>query len=106
MASQPQDQSRMSLLQEQGRREILERMQTSSIIKNETMDLEYLLDVAQQELALARATSRHVDIPEELVCSLQELIYRLGQSMQSVAEAPASPSDIVTVTVDHPPSSE
>ncbi|KAJ8353881.1 hypothetical protein SKAU_G00214480 [Synaphobranchus kaupii] len=108
MASETEGQSGMSLLQEQVRREILQRMQTrfSSIINDDTMDLECLLDVAQQELALARATSHHVNIPEELVCSLQELICRLSQSMQSVVEAPATPSDIVTVTVNHPPSSE
>ncbi|XP_035256553.1 uncharacterized protein LOC118218166 [Anguilla anguilla] len=108
MTSLPQDQSGMSLLQEQVRREILQRMQTrfSSIIDSETMDLEDLLNVAQQELALATATSHHINIPEELVCSLQELICRLSQSMQSVAEAPANPSDIVSVTSNHSPSPE
>ncbi|KAG5856999.1 hypothetical protein ANANG_G00013870 [Anguilla anguilla] len=108
MTSLPQDQSGMSLLQEQVRREILQRMQTrfSSIIDSETMDLEDLLNVAQQELALATATSHHINIPEELVCSLQELICRLSQSMQSVAEAPANPSDIVAVTSNHSPSPE
>uniref|UniRef100_A0A0E9XFV8 Uncharacterized protein n=2 Tax=Anguilla anguilla TaxID=7936 RepID=A0A0E9XFV8_ANGAN len=78
----------------------------SSIIDSETMDLEDLLNVAQQELALATATSHHINIPEELVCSLQELICRLSQSMQSVPEAPANPSDIVSVTSNNSPSSE
>ncbi|KAJ8288409.1 hypothetical protein COCON_G00010680 [Conger conger] len=84
MTSHSPDQSGMSLLQEQVRREILQRMQTrfSSIIDSETMDLEELLNIARQELAVATATSSHVNIPEELVCSLQELICRLDQSMQ------------------------
>ena len=82
-------------------------MQTrfSSIIDSEKMDLEELLNIARQELAVATATSSHVNIPDELVSSLQELISRLGQTMPS-AEASANPSDTETVTLNDSPSSQ
>ncbi|KAJ8290985.1 hypothetical protein GJAV_G00019960 [Gymnothorax javanicus] len=103
-----QDKSGLSLLQEDVRREILQKMQTrfSSIADSETMDLEELLSIAQQELALAAATSSHVNIPEELVSNLQELICKLCQARQSDAEEPAHSSENVTDTSDDSPSSK
>lgn len=86
-------------LQEQVREDILQRMLTKfhSICRNETIDMDYLLDVAQQELTLAIAASNHVDIPAELIRSLQELINLINTS-QSSEESSVNLSEIVTLT--------
>lgn len=56
--------------------DILQHMLTkfTLTIQNETLDLDYLLDTAQQELDLAITASNHVNIPEALITGLQELI--------------------------------
>lgn len=59
--------------------------------------MEYLLDVAQQELSLATMAADHLNIPPELIQSLQELINIL--SIQSVSETSVNVPDIVTATV-------
>ncbi|KAJ8290634.1 hypothetical protein GJAV_G00015570 [Gymnothorax javanicus] len=88
--------------QEHVREEILQRIQArfSLILRNETLDLDYLLDVAQQELSLATVASYHINIPLELIDSLQELINTLSLPVQSAEEASVTVSDIVTATVD------
>ncbi len=58
--------------------DILQRMLTkfSLIFRNETLDLDYLLDTVQQELDLAITASNHVNIPEALITGLQELLWK------------------------------
>lgn len=87
--------------QEQVRNNLLQRIQTrfSLILRNETLDMEYLLDVAQQELSLATMAADHLNIPPELIRSLQELINILSFPSRSVSEASVNVSDIVTATV-------
>ncbi|KAF3859015.1 hypothetical protein F7725_021414 [Dissostichus mawsoni] len=91
----------ISAPQEQVREEILQRIQArlSLILRNLSVDLDYLLDVAQQELSLATMASHHVNIPQELISCLQELINTLNSSLESVEEPPAGVSNIVTGTV-------
>uniref|UniRef100_A0A8P4GUA6 Integrase core domain-containing protein n=1 Tax=Dicentrarchus labrax TaxID=13489 RepID=A0A8P4GUA6_DICLA len=87
--------------QEQVRNELLQRIQTrfSLILRNETLDMEYLLDVAQQELSLATMATDHLNIPPELIHCLQELINILSLPIQSVSETSVNVSDVVTATV-------
>ncbi|XP_057187724.1 uncharacterized protein zgc:174680 [Triplophysa rosa] len=89
----------MSSIQEQVQEDILQRMLTkfNLICRNETIDLDYLLDIAQQELALATAALNHVTIPEQLIESLRELINVVNTSLSS-EETTAHTSDIVTLT--------
>lgn len=83
-------------LQEQVRQEILQRIlnRFTLIVQNETIDLDYLLDVAQQEHYLVTAASQHLSIPAELLSSLQQLI----SILQSAEEAPVHVPDLVTTT--------
>nr|XP_055025628.1 uncharacterized protein LOC129415618 [Misgurnus anguillicaudatus] len=85
--------------QDQVREELLQRIRTrfNLILQNDVLDLDYLLDVAQQELSLATVASQHLNIPLELINSLQELINTLSLPVGNVAVGNAS--DIVTVTV-------
>ncbi|XP_076858392.1 uncharacterized protein LOC143512217 isoform X1 [Brachyhypopomus gauderio] len=87
--------------QDQVCNEILQRIQTrfSLILRNETLDLDYLVNVAQQELSLATMASHVLNIPLELITSLQELINTLSFHDQSANEASVSVSDIVTASI-------
>lgn len=67
------------------------------ICRNEAIDLDYLLDVAQQELALAVNASNHVNIPDHLIRGLQELINVVNISLNS-EETSGNASEIVTYT--------
>ena len=69
------------------------------VLRNETIDLDYLLDVAQQEFSLATVASRHLNIPQELINNLQELINALSLPVQSADEASVNVPTIVTATV-------
>lgn len=69
------------------------------ILRNEILDLDYLRDVAQQELSLATVASHHVNIPLELINSLQELINTLSLPVETDEESLVNISDIVTATV-------
>uniref|UniRef100_A0A9J7YV53 Integrase core domain-containing protein n=1 Tax=Cyprinus carpio carpio TaxID=630221 RepID=A0A9J7YV53_CYPCA len=84
-------------LQEQVQEDILQHMLTkfSLIFRNETLDLDYLLDT--QELDLAFTASNHVNIPEALITGLQELIIIIHVNVSS-EETSANASDIVTCT--------
>lgn len=84
------------------REEILQRIHRrfSLILRNESLDLDYLLDVCQQELLLASAASQYLNIPVELINSLQELVVTLSSPAQPVAES--SVSHIVSATVGRP----
>ncbi len=86
-------------LQEQVQEDILQRMLTkfSLIFRNETLDLDYLLDTAQQELDLAITASNHVNIPEALITGLQELINIIHVNVSSEGTSTTA-SDIVTCT--------
>ncbi|XP_026063257.1 uncharacterized protein LOC113046621 [Carassius auratus] len=96
---QPEGQREMSLLQEQVQEDILQRMLTkfNLICRNEAIDLDYLLDVAQQELALATNASNHVNIPDNLIMGLQELINVVNISL-NLEETSGNASEIVTYT--------
>ncbi|XP_016326655.1 uncharacterized protein LOC107676593 [Sinocyclocheilus anshuiensis] len=96
---QLEDQRQMSLFQEQVQEDILQHMLTrfSLIFRNETLDLDYLLDTAQQELDLAITASNHVNIPEALIMGLQELINIIHVNVSS-EETSTTASDIVTCT--------
>ncbi|KAL0964268.1 hypothetical protein UPYG_G00321540 [Umbra pygmaea] len=63
------------------------------------VDLDYLLDVAQQELSLATVASHHLNIPLELIDSIQELINTLTLPVESAEESMVNVSDVVTATV-------
>lgn len=84
-------------LQEQIRAEIMQRIRTrfNLIVQNETLDVENLCSVAQQELSLATMASQHLNIPLEHINGLQELINILSVPSQPAAEV----SDIVNVNV-------
>uniref|UniRef100_A0A9J8A393 Integrase core domain-containing protein n=1 Tax=Cyprinus carpio carpio TaxID=630221 RepID=A0A9J8A393_CYPCA len=86
-------------LQEQVQEDILQRMLTkfNLICQNEAIDLDYLLDVAQQELALAINASNHVNIPDNLIRGLQELINVVNISL-NLEETSGNASEIVTYT--------
>lgn len=86
-------------LQEQVQEDILQRMLTkfNLICRNEAIDLDYLLDVAQQELALAINASNHVNIPDNLIRGLQELINVVNISL-NLEETSGNASEIVTYT--------
>lgn len=88
-------------LQEQVQEEILQRIHVrfSLVLQNEAIDLDYLLDVAQQELSLATVASHHLNIPQELINNLQELINALNLPVQSADEASVNRPSIVTTTV-------
>lgn len=95
-------------LQEQVREDILQRMLTkfNLICRNEAIDLDYLLDVAQQELALAINASNHVNIPDNLIRGLQELINFLNISLNSEETSGNAASEFVSYTwgnVGRPP---
>lgn len=81
--------------------EVLLRIQArfSLILRNETLDMEYLLDVAQQELSLATMAADHLNIPPSLIHSIQELINILSLLIQSALETSANMSDVVTASV-------
>lgn len=81
--------------------EILHRIHArfSLILRNEMLDLDYLLDVAQQELSLATVASHHLNIPLELINSLQKLINTLSVPVETAEESLVNVSDIVTATV-------
>lgn len=68
------------------------------ILRNETLDLEYLMDVAQQEYYLATMASQHLNIPPELIHSLQQLINTL-QSAEGASVPDCHVPDVVTATV-------
>lgn len=59
--------------------------------------MDYLLDVAQQEITLEIAASNHVEIPVELIRGLQQLINLINIS-QSSEESSMNLSEIVTIT--------
>ncbi|XP_063042090.1 uncharacterized protein zgc:174680 isoform X1 [Engraulis encrasicolus] len=87
--------------EEQIRSDILLRMKTrfDLILRNGTVDPTYLLDVAQQELSVAEAASRHLQIPPELIPCLQGLINSVQSSAIPVPQALVNVSDVVTITV-------
>ncbi len=80
--------------------DILKHMLTKFglIFRNETLDLDYLLDTAQQELDLAITASNHVNIPEALITGLQELIDIIHVNVSSEGTSTTA-SDIVTMTL-------
>ncbi|XP_065107367.2 uncharacterized protein [Paramisgurnus dabryanus] len=98
---QLEDQRQMSLFQEQVQEDILQHMLTkfSLIVRNEALDLDYLLDTAQQQLDLAITASHHVNIPEALIRGLQELINTININVSSdETSTTTTTSDIVTCT--------
>ncbi|KAG9283128.1 hypothetical protein AMEX_G1866 [Astyanax mexicanus] len=82
--------------------EILQRVQRrfSLLLRNETLDLDYLKTVAQQELSLATVASHHLNVPAELINSLQELINILSFPVDATDEVSVvNELDVFTATV-------
>ncbi|NP_001108034.1 uncharacterized protein LOC100136843 [Danio rerio] len=98
-SGQLEDRRQMSLFQQQVQEDILQRMRTkfNLISRNETLDFEYLLDTAKQQLDLAITASNHLNIPEALITGLQELINIINVNVSS-EENSTTASDIVTCT--------
>nr|XP_054592651.1 uncharacterized protein LOC107395925 isoform X1 [Nothobranchius furzeri] len=87
--------------QEQVREELLQRIRTrfSLVLRNESLDLDYLLDVTQQEYSLASMASHHLNIPTELLNGLWDLINILSLPVQSLGGDSTNALDIVSVAV-------
>nr|XP_054600126.1 uncharacterized protein LOC129164370 [Nothobranchius furzeri]XP_054600127.1 uncharacterized protein LOC129164370 [Nothobranchius furzeri] len=87
--------------QEQVREELLQRIRTrfSLVLRNESLDLDYLLDVTQQEYSLASMASHHLNIPTEILNGLWDLINILSLPVQSLGGDSTNALDIVSVAV-------
>lgn len=69
------------------------------VLQNGALDLEYLLDIAQQELSLALVASQNVHVPPELISGLQLLINTISSAVTSDPQAYLYVSDVATVGI-------